>query len=277
VNLNTLTNTEAATFDRDQTVVLVPCGSTEPHGPHLPLGTKAFIAEAVAFEIGQRLKASGRKYLVAPVFPYLSCQASMGLPGALTVSPRVVSEMLYEIGAAFHRDGFRRLAFIHLSTSPEATKSVLTACDDLAHLDGMLVCDPLGPFRFSPPETIASLLHDAGTVPATELHGDIRETAAMLFLDPELVQADRARELPQRLVNLRWEALKGNFSWKERGSEDGYAGTPSAATPELGQQFLEETGKYGAAALQAALDGGTMPQLPLPIRLFLKLIDLDDL
>ncbi|HOY65987.1 MAG TPA: creatininase family protein [Candidatus Ozemobacteraceae bacterium] len=277
MNLNTLTHTEAETFDRDTTVVLVPCGSTEPHGPHLPLGTKAFIAEAVAFEIGQRLKASGRRYLVAPVFPYLPCQASMGLPGALTVSPRVASEMLYEIGAAFHRDGFRRLAFIHFSTSPEATKAVLTACDDLAQLDGMQACDPLGPFRFSPPETVAALLREAGTQPATELHGDIRETAAMLYLDPELVQAERARELPQRLVNLQWETLKGNFSWIERGAEDGYAGSPAAATPDLGQPFLEEAGKSGAAALQAMLDDGTVPPLPLPVRLLLKLIDLDDL
>jgi len=277
MNLNTLTSAEAAAFDRNQTIVLIPAGSTESHGNHLPLGTKSFIAEALAFEIGQHLKSSGLRYLVAPVFPYLPCQAAMGIGGALTVSPRVASEMLYEIGAAFHRDGFRQVAFIHLSSSPEAIKTVLTACEDLAQLDGMMALDPLSFVRFSPVPVLDAALRSAGVDPATELHADAKETGAMLYLDPELVDADCARSLPQCRVNLQWESLKGNFSWKERGALDGYAGTPSAATPEIGQAFLEETGKLACDEIVKRLNGGEPPVLPLGVRLFLKMIDLDDL
>lgn len=277
MNLNTLTAAEIASYDRDQTLVLIPAGSTEPHGPHLPVGTKTYLAEALAFEIGQHLKDSGLRYLVAPVFPYLPCQASLGISGALTISARVASEMLYEIGAAVHRDGFRNVAFIHLSSSPEATKAVLTACDELAQLDGLSAIDPLSTIRFTNPPNITVALREAGVDPATELHADARETGAMLYLDPDLVKSDTARILSPRIVNIQWESLKGNYSWKDRGAVDGYAGTPSAATPKLGQIFLEEIGKIGADAIISTYNGGEPPVPPLSARLFLKLIDLDDL
>lgn len=277
MNLNALTAAEASSFDRDQTIVLIPAGSIESHGPHLPLGTKSYLAEALAFEIGQHLKDDGLRYLVAPVFPYLSCQSSLGVSGALTISARVASEMLYEIGAAVHRDGFRHVAFIHLSTSPEATKAVLTACEELAQLDGMSAIDPLSGIRFTNPPNVSAALRQAGTDPATELHADARETGAMLYLDSELVKSSSAQSIPPRIVNLQWESLKGNFSWKDRGAVEGYAGTPSAATAKLGQVFLEEIGKIGADAIVSVFKGGEPPVPPLSARLFLKLIDLDDL
>lgn len=277
MNLHSLTSPEAASFDRARTFVLIPAGSTEPHGPHLPLGTKAYLAEALAFEIGQHLKESGLQYLVAPVFPYLPCQASLGIEGALTISPRVASEMLYEIGAAIHRDGFRHIAFIHLSTSPDATKAILTACDELAQLDGLAAIDPLAAVRFSSTPATAAALRQSGTDPVTELHADARETGAMLYLDPELVKTDCSQILPSRVVNLPWESLKGNFSWKDRGAIDGYAGTPAAATPKLGQIYLEELGKIGAESIKSVFNGGEPPIPPLSARLFLKLVSLDDL
>ncbi|MBP7635250.1 creatininase family protein [Candidatus Ozemobacteraceae bacterium] len=277
MNLNTLTAQEVASFDRAQTFVLVPAGSTEPHGPHLPLGTKAYLAEALAFEIGQHLKEAGLKYLMAPVFPYLPCQASLGLEGALTISPRTACEILYEIGAACHRDGFRNVAFIHLSTSPDATKAILTACDELSQLDGMTAIDPLAAVRFTNPPATSAALKQEGTDPLSELHGDARETGAMLYLDPDLVKADCSAILPPRIVNLPWESLKGNFSWKDRGAVDGYAGTPAAASPKLGQLYLEELGRIGAESILTAYNGGQPPALPLSARLFLKLVSLDDL
>ena len=49
MNLAYLTSKEIATIDKPNTFVVVPLGSVEQHGPHLPLGTKSFIAETIAY------------------------------------------------------------------------------------------------------------------------------------------------------------------------------------------------------------------------------------
>ena len=56
MNLMDLTAAELSQIDKENTFVIVPLGSIEQHGPHLPLGTKCFIAETIAFEAASRLK-----------------------------------------------------------------------------------------------------------------------------------------------------------------------------------------------------------------------------
>ena len=50
MNLQYLTIDELSVLDKPNTFVIIPLGSCEQHGPHLPLGTKSFLSETIAFQ-----------------------------------------------------------------------------------------------------------------------------------------------------------------------------------------------------------------------------------
>ncbi len=89
--LGPLTSREVA--DRDALVLLLPLGSTEQHGPHLPLDTDTRIAVAVAAGIAGRIDAA----VVAPPIAFGAAGEHEGFAGTLSVGTRVLSEMLTEI------------------------------------------------------------------------------------------------------------------------------------------------------------------------------------
>lgn len=80
------------------TLVLVPVGSTEQHGPHLPLGTDTMIASAVARVVAERLAAAGRAVTVAPALSYGASGEHEDFPGTVSIGHEALYAVLVEIG-----------------------------------------------------------------------------------------------------------------------------------------------------------------------------------
>ncbi|GAB4272468.1 MAG: creatininase family protein [Candidatus Rifleibacteriota bacterium] len=277
MNISELTSAELASIDKESAVVLIPTGSIEQHGPHLPLATKCFLSEAIAYEADANLKKEGINALITPVIPFMPCQSSFGFPGCFSMGARTFSDALYEIGYSFKREGFSFIYFVNLSISPDALKAVSVAVDDLNTLNDFKAYDPMPLWNFSPNERLNKLLSEIGIDSASELHGDVKETSALLSLDPGLVQSAMLSQLPSCKVNAAWEVLKGNFSFSEMGSDSGYLGTPSQANPDIGQIYLSEAGYALSEAVKFTLDGNELPELPLQIRMLMKMVDLDEM
>jgi creatinine amidohydrolase len=277
MNLSDLTSAEISALDRDSTVVVLPLGSIEQHGPHLPLGTKCYLSEAVAFAAAARLRSDELECLITPTLPFMPCQSSCGFPASFALAARTYSDALYEIGSSFSRDGFKYLYFVNLSISPDAIKAVDVAIEDLNTLKDFSAFDPMPLWNFSNNETIEALLKERNIDPASEIHADIKETSAALHLDPELVRSELLPGLAPCLINSTWEVLKGNFSFKEMGSRNGYLGSPALADPELGRVYIAEAAYALAEAIKYTLAGNALPDLPLQIRMLLKMVDLDEM
>jgi creatinine amidohydrolase/Fe(II)-dependent formamide hydrolase-like protein len=190
---------------------------------------------------------------------------------------RTFSDALYEIGYSFKREGFAFVYYVNLSISPDALKAVSVAIEDLNTLNDFRAYDPMPLWNFSPNEKIEGLLKQAGLEPSHELHADVKETSALLALDPDLVQTSMLGQLSRCHVNPSWEVLKGNISYQEMGSESGYLGSPDAANPEIGQIFLSEAGFALSETVKFTLEGNELPELPLQIRMLLKMVDLDEM
>ncbi len=84
--------------------VIIPVGTTEAHGSHLPYGTDRFVAEAAALLLADRADA-----LVAPTFAYSWPGATAALPGTLGVAAETVMLVVRQICLACIEQGFRRL------------------------------------------------------------------------------------------------------------------------------------------------------------------------
>lgn len=277
MNLQDFTATEIQTIDKERCAIIVPLGSIEQHGPHLPVGTKCFLSEAIAFDAATRLRNEGFPALLTPTFPFMPCQSSCGFPSNFAIAARTFSDALYEIGSSFSRDGFKFIYFVNLSISPDALKAVQVAIADLNTLRDFKAFDPMPLWTFSKNETIENALKHLGLEPANEIHADVKETSAVSALLPDLINQKFFRELQACTVNSTWEILKGNFSFQEMGSEFGYIGTPAAASPDLGKLFLDEAGFALAESIKFTQSGNLLPELPLQIRMLLKMVDLDEM
>lgn len=89
-------------------ILVLPAGSTEQHGPHLPLGTDALIAEGIAKLVGKRLGAD-----VAPAIPYGLSEHHMEFRGTITVTPQSYVRFVGDALDAIARHGYKRIVIVN--------------------------------------------------------------------------------------------------------------------------------------------------------------------
>ncbi len=277
MNLQYLTSDELSVLDKPNTFVIIPLGSSEQHGPHLPFGTKSFLAETIAFMAYNKLKDEDYSCIITPTVPFMPCKNNEGFPGIFSMSARTYSDALYEIGNSFAAEGFKCIFFVNMSISPDALKAVSTAVLDLNGLPGFRAFDPMPLWNFTQDDIILDYLKAMNIDPKNELHGDIKETSALLSLDPSLIRQKVLTILQDCRTNSSWEMLKGNFTFKEMGSVEGYLGSPSRANKDLGQLYLQQAANALAESMKYVSEGNELPELPLQIRTLLKMVDIDEI
>jgi len=88
-------------------VIILPIGSVEEHGPHLPLCTDSVQPEFIAFEAAKKTGS-----LVAPHLAYGICNATRAFPGTISISFQALYRIVRDIIEEFIRNGFKRLLII---------------------------------------------------------------------------------------------------------------------------------------------------------------------
>jgi len=82
--------------------VVLPVGTVEPHGPHLPLGTDTLIAETLAERVAAKLNA-----LLLPAVPYGVTGSLHGYPGSVRVEPEALEKLVYSVLESIAFSGFK--------------------------------------------------------------------------------------------------------------------------------------------------------------------------
>jgi len=182
--------------------VVIPVGSIEQHGPHLPLSTDALITEAVAGEIARQLKA----VLAPTMIPGVSFE-HMDFPGTLSLSKEVFIEKLIEVCVSFKRHGFKKIVIVN---GHGGNKSALEAMV----IAGMKYVDIV--------KQIKGYDH-AGEI----------ETSLMLYLHPEKVRVKEVRK--QKFT------FPGRKEWRMTDySASGVLGNPTKATAGKGKHYFQK-------------------------------------
>ncbi len=208
---------------RSQTVIL-PLGTLEEHGPHLPLGTDAFHALEVA-----RRVALKREVLVAPPLFYGLCRSTREHPGTVSISGDALRAILQDLGREFYRQGLRNLIFIsghaggtHMCAITEAGEALL---EELPQVRVAVVnlLDLLREVLTANPQLVKT---------KGDSHAGEVETALMLAAYPHLVQGSAPAEWPSFPKYL---LVKD----KRRHWPGGVWGDPSQATAGQGEDILQ--------------------------------------
>jgi mycofactocin precursor peptide peptidase len=200
-------------------LVLVPIGSLEQHGPHLPLGTDTTVAVAVARRLHALAVEGGIAASVAPAMPYGASGEHEGFDGTVSIGTETLALVLVELGRSASRWA-ARIVFVNghggnLDALGRAVPLLRTEGRDAS----WIACAP-GP--------------DA---PEPDPHAGRHETALMLHLSPDAVRIEDAepgdiRPLAETLPLLRAHGVAGV-------APNGVLGDPAGATAAQGSELLD--------------------------------------
>lgn len=226
-DLADMTSPEAAeAVARSRTAVL-PIGSIEQHGPHLPNGTDTFAAELVAREVADRLDA-----VYAPFGPYGVTPIHAGHPGTVTLRRGTFEALLTDICTELVGMGVETFVLVNWHEGNIASMNAV-ATDMQDRHDCTFVA--------------AQACYVAQRVYRDEggelTHGGGIETLAMLAHDPTLVKADRAGEATRPPGAEEMDAMRrstevyGFITDVSELADDGWYGNPAWATRERAESF----------------------------------------
>src|SRR5437870_2748634 len=114
-----LTWEEVRDLERDRTLVVLPVGAIEAHGPHLPLDTDVVIATAMARAGAKRLGARDKVVLILPPLAYTTAGFGAAFHGTLSISGVTVTALVVDLARGLSQHGFRLLALANAHLDPE--------------------------------------------------------------------------------------------------------------------------------------------------------------
>jgi creatinine amidohydrolase len=241
-----MTWTEVAELTRRTAVALVPTGSTEAHGPHLPLQTDVLIAEGAARRAVALLEAEGVLCAIAPAFCYGVTNMAMPFAGTVTIAAGTLTQLTLAVCRSLAAHGFTRIVFSNHHLEPAHVAAML---------EGARLATEAGLARVAIPdvreERWAATLTEEFRAGAR--HGGAYETSLVLAERPDLVREDRLRGLAPIWVDLPARIRAGARTFREAGSEWAYFGDPARATREDGEQIFAALARMLAATVKELL------------------------
>jgi len=217
-----MTREELRTIAAD-TLVVLPLGATEQHGPHLPAGTDFLTINHLAREAAAQASA-GISVIVAPPLPYGSSDHHLIFGATLSLGTETYYRVLTDLIRSLATDGFRRIFLLNghggnheleLPIRVAAGSYWTIAWDALVQLQAHLGCRLPG-------------------------HAGIFETSMMLALRPELVAVQRphrdyGRDTDPKNFHSPYRHER-HGSWKEI---DGYSDSPDRGSAEKGHIYRD--------------------------------------
>jgi creatinine amidohydrolase len=248
-----LTQPEIAAQLRRNPFVILPCGSVEQHGPHLPTGTDTFAAIVIAHAVAERMDA-----LVLPATPFGVTPMHMPYEGTVTLTPDTYMRVQVETCVSTARHGAKYLLILnwHEGNIP----SLAIAAEALHREHGMSVVTVQACY-------VAEELYGQSCDGLT--HGGEIEALAVLAHRPELVHLDRIEYSSDHSHGHKMDKLRRTRAYQPVLTDirsiapTGWFGSPQHATAEKGARMLADIADAIAREAQLifrqldAVQGGT--------------------
>jgi creatinine amidohydrolase len=217
---------EVKKLDREKIVAVVPIGSMEQHGPHLPFQVDVLVSSRLAEDLEKKLPEI---LLVPPIWTGVSAH-HMDFPGSITLRAKVFIDVLHDICASLHHHGFRRIVLLN---GHGGNRSSLEVLGQELFVELGLTVNTLAYWDLVP-DLVKSLKK---TKSSGMGHSGELETSLMLYLAPHLVNQ---KDIPQGILGIDepgpTSGIKRYVNMKEHSAE-GVIGMPSAASLEVGAKL----------------------------------------
>lgn len=235
----------AMTYEEAQRVIdrgavaLLPCGSTEAHGPHLPLETDVLIAVESCTRAASRLAREDVYALVLPPLAYTVTDFAEGFGGTITLPADVVRSYVRAICFGAVKAGLRGVVLCNAHLEPQHI-DVLRSVSVEALARGVRV-------HFPDVTRKPHCLRLGDEFRSGACHAGSYETSLVMATDPFQVR-ELASELPANPTSLSLAIRDGKLSFVEAGGPRAYFGDPASASAASGDELYDELADIFAAA-----------------------------
>ena len=227
-----------AIAQEDGSILIVPVGSIEQHGDHLPVSTDTILVDAVG-HAGAKAICDEIPVLVTPPVWHGYSPHHLPLGGTITLDLDGLLDVLEAIAASAMDNGFDSLLLLNghggnMSIVDSAIKGIGRQHPD-ATVHGLTY--------FTLATRFIDEIRDSD--PGGMSHGGEFETSLMMHLQPELVQSDRMKATPKEATfdyestDLMTGGELGTYRTFDEYSESGAIGSPELASAEKGEEILE--------------------------------------
>jgi creatinine amidohydrolase len=246
VFLGEMTNPEVEEFLKTRHTVIVPTGATEQHGPHGPLLTDVLIPQEVARRVAPRIGA-----VVAPPINYALSYPHVGFTGLVHIRLSTFMALIEDLVLSFAASGFKRIIF--LNGHYDNTYAIAYGCANAAYkIAPEVKAFPVNYWDGLTADEVAEW-----STLKTGLHANRAETSAVLAINPNLVDMERANAefppFPEYTVNTGPVHTAFFFSSPASvfyATKSGTWGDARESTADDGERYLEAGVRSTLAVLE---------------------------
>jgi creatinine amidohydrolase len=210
-------------------VVVIPIGSNEQHGPHLPTGTDTIILEAVVKGVRHRFSPMD-PFLFIPIMPFGESPEHMDFCGTISLKAATLLSVMEDIVSSLHAHGANKFVFLN---SHGGNTSLLGAIAHELRYSKKVEISCLNFWS----EEILSYSQIAEIIPGLdypEIHAASVETSILLYLNPDFVG-----DIPEKFQpKAPYPAIPTGWSTADL-SDNGIIGDPRNSSSERGKQLYQ--------------------------------------
>lgn len=229
-------------LDRSSQTCILPIGILEKHGPHAPIGSDLIHVREWAS------RATKKEYAVVfPDYFYGQIYEARHQPGTFALPSKLVLELLDETCTEIARNGFKKIVIINgHGGNPNLINFFIQTQLEKRRDYAVYFFQPGSDTAF---QRKVNLLHKSN--PATDQHAGERETSTLLYLRPDLVKMDSAKnQSGENQKKLPLPSTLYTAIWWYANYPNHYAGEGAKATRELGELITEHTIESLVSALK---------------------------
>ncbi len=256
VELNTR---QIAALDRNTTVVIIPGGILEEHGPYLPSFSDGYLNIDESRRLAKDLSERDWTVVMFPLIPLGALDAIGGrqvFPGTYAIRAEIVRAIYMDLAIELGEQGFRYVFVMHMHGAPPHNMALDQAGQffrdeyggQMQHLSGYTAVG------YSAPELLSE---DALEEEGFSVHAGVMETSVVMYLRPDLVAQDVIAAEPitgQNFADLVKIAEEPNWL--------GYFGSPRRASAAVGQAIVDRRYKTILGLALRVLDGDDLVDEP---------------
>jgi len=231
-------------MERGDKIILIPLGSTEQEGIHLPIGVDTYVAEAIAQAVAKETDC-----LVGPTLPVGYSEWFLEFPGTISLKIETFTQVLREYISSLIHHGFKKFIFVNGHGGNSSAVDVVSKEFIMSH-DVQIAMVEIWKIANSLAKDIPKLKEN------TFKHAGELMTSVMLYLHPDKVDMKRAKAeyVKSKKPHFTAKSTLGPAEFKgveirlyEKAkslTESGIMGNPLPASAEKGEMIFNKIKSY---------------------------------
>jgi creatinine amidohydrolase len=243
-----LSGPAAAQALSEDSIVVLPTGSVEHHGPHLPLNTDYLLADLIGNAAVEQAAADGLDVWILPTLAYTKSDEHHWAPGTMWLRWETLMQTVVDLGRSVATTPAKK--FVFLNGHGGNTSLLQVAIREVRRQFGLQTF-AMGSLSFGAERPNGEGLDERGL----GIHGGAGETSMILHLRPDLVDLSLAqRWVPEHLADFEYLGFNGkpvSFGWLSNDfGPAGVIGDPTQATDAYGKSLFEHSVIQAVASLK---------------------------